>query len=571
MDAGKRTLNEIFNNSRRLEIPFFQRPYVWRKNQWERFLEDMEYVSSNNEYYFLGPLILKQQMVNAAEIIGDVRLVVDGQQRLTTLSILMKVLSLKSNLEERFKSQFILHTGEPSLQHSDKDVEAYRRIMFLNSLDDVPGDNGIIKLYNFFKENADPKKLDYNAISYRVVFVGIDLHPEENEQQIFDTINSLGVPLTTADLLKNYFFGRNDRESYHTNWFDIFEKDDETQKYWEQKITTGRLPRTLIDLFFYDFLQIKIQDGSYDVNSEDKNNFSRMSSLFDSYKKFIKNYMKDDKSAVLEEIREYAVQFKKSISTKILTDDLTGKTGIDRINVIMFGLDTTTLLPYVLFVEKNVADLQTRNEIYEYLESFIMRRMAAGRSTKNYNHLFSEKLIFNRVLTREALINALSVDNDTDSRMPSDQEVIEAFHSAELINKYAAGVLYMIESKIRNYKKHTSKLIGIKDYTLEHLMPKNWTKNWRTELGGYIDDDNRNKVLMTLGNLAIITHSLNSSIRDAAWNTKKTGDGGKGGLERYASDLETLHDYLQSAVWNEELIYERAEFLADKALEVWKR
>ena len=97
MEAGKRTINDIFNGNKILEIPFFQRAYVWDTPQWERFLSDMEYVSQNNKPYFLGSVILKQQPTNSQQSVGDIRTVIDGQQRLTTLNIFFKVLSLKLN------------------------------------------------------------------------------------------------------------------------------------------------------------------------------------------------------------------------------------------------------------------------------------------------------------------------------------------------------------------------------------------------------------------------------------------------------------------------------------------
>ena len=95
MDAGKRTINEIFNGSRILEIPFFQRAYVWDETQWERLLDDVENVSRTRTPYFMGSVILKQQLTDTTSAVGDVRIVIDGQQRLTTLSILLKVLLQK--------------------------------------------------------------------------------------------------------------------------------------------------------------------------------------------------------------------------------------------------------------------------------------------------------------------------------------------------------------------------------------------------------------------------------------------------------------------------------------------
>lgn len=88
MEAGKRTINEIFNGSRILEIPFFQRAYVWDEPQWERLLEDVESVSKTQSPYITGSVILKQQLTGTTNKVGDIRTVVDGQQRLTTLSIM---------------------------------------------------------------------------------------------------------------------------------------------------------------------------------------------------------------------------------------------------------------------------------------------------------------------------------------------------------------------------------------------------------------------------------------------------------------------------------------------------
>ena len=106
MDAGKRTINDIFNGNRVLEIPFFQRAYVWGQPQWERLLEDMKAISSSNKPYFLGSVILKQQETTTGSRIGDKRTVIDGQQRLTTLNIFFKVLCLKTNENFTFDRSF---------------------------------------------------------------------------------------------------------------------------------------------------------------------------------------------------------------------------------------------------------------------------------------------------------------------------------------------------------------------------------------------------------------------------------------------------------------------------------
>lgn len=142
MEAGKRTINDIFNGNKILEIPFFQRVYVWDIKQWERFLADMEQVSHNNKPYFLGSVILKQQLTNSQQSVGDKRTVIDGQQRLTTLNIFFKVLSLKTG-NDYLSTLFRLpmKNNEIALLHNHNDVEAFNRVLNLKKEIDLTEDD----------------------------------------------------------------------------------------------------------------------------------------------------------------------------------------------------------------------------------------------------------------------------------------------------------------------------------------------------------------------------------------------------------------------------------------------
>ena len=109
MEAGKAQISTVFNGSRLLEIPFYQRAYVWGEEQWERFLSDMEYVTATNRPYFLGSIILKQTASgNTWDEIFDVRTVIDGQQRLTTTVLFFKALCMKLGKADLFVRDFIL-------------------------------------------------------------------------------------------------------------------------------------------------------------------------------------------------------------------------------------------------------------------------------------------------------------------------------------------------------------------------------------------------------------------------------------------------------------------------------
>ncbi|UXC29012.1 DUF262 domain-containing HNH endonuclease family protein [Aliarcobacter butzleri] len=568
MDAGKRTINDIFNGNRILEIPFFQRAYVWNIPQWERLLEDMENVSLNNKPYFLGSVILKQQPTNTGNIVGDKRTLIDGQQRLTTLSIFFKVLSLKSNDDYEFNRMFKIR-DLIAIQHNHNDIDAFERVMNLKDLEYLTDQDNITKAYSYFREKMNIEKLYINNILSKILFVGIDLSENEDEQQIFDTINSLGVRLTTAELLKNYFFNRDEISSYNTYWKDIFEKNEETKNYWDTEITAGRSKREFIDMFFFSYLQIKIQEKELKVKTEDKIEFSKVENLFESYKKFIKEYLNNDNKSILEEIKEYALIFQKNFNFNIVENELTNNSGIERINAIIFGLDTTTLIPYILFVLKNVTEDDKKNELFEFLETYIMRRMIVHATTKNYNQLFTDRLINNKILSKEEFINYLNNQSETVNFLPTDTDLENCIKDIVLVNKQSAGILYFIESKIRNRNYQSTQLLGLNKYSLEHLMPKKWENHWDNSLSNE-EKIHRNKKLLTLGNLTIITQSLNSTIRDANWENKKNGKGDKKGLIAYASGLETMSHYLSFDDWDEKAIEDRANFLLEKAKEIWK-
>ena len=164
MEAGKRTINDIFNGNRILEIPFFQRSYVWAEPQWERLLEDMENVSSMAKSYFLGSIILKQQQTNTGNPIGDKRTLIDGQQRLTTLNILFKILCLRNNQNSSFDRIFRLMNNEIALWHNHNDILDFNRIVNLTTEEDLPGKDPLIAAYNYFREKIDVNKLSMNNI-----------------------------------------------------------------------------------------------------------------------------------------------------------------------------------------------------------------------------------------------------------------------------------------------------------------------------------------------------------------------------------------------------------------------
>lgn len=567
MDAGKATISGVFNGSRLLEIPFYQRAYVWGEEQWERFLGDMEFVTASKRPYFLGSIILKQESSGYTwSEVSEVRTVIDGQQRLTTMVIFFKALCAKIDANRLFERDFVLETGEVALRHGKYDRQDFEKVVNATGSEPVEGSSAIIGAYNYFLKNIDPEKVDRNTIKSNVQFVCIDLTEGEDEQQIFDTINSLGVRLTTAELLKNYFFNRENEQAFKDSWEDVFEPTAEKKSFWDQEVVTGRIKRTLIDLFFDAFLQIMVQDKARCVTAEDKLYYSRTSNLFQSYKDFISRYCDGGKDEVLNAMNAYAAVFESTFDPTCCDRNVPPAPSTERMNVLIFGLKNSTLIPYVLYVRKSVESPDEQAKVFATLESYIVRRMLVRATTKNYNRLFTS-LILNEVKDAEALRKALEANDEATTYMPGDAEVRSAFEESCLYNLQSKGVLYLLESAIRPGMSSTA-LLGFNQYTLEHMMPKKWRNKW-----GALDEEaatRRDRKLLTLGNLAIITHSLNASIRDADWPTKKQGKGYKDGLALCAAGLATMAGALEKESWNEGDIADRAEWLADKALEVWR-
>lgn len=571
MNAGEILINGIFNGSRLLEVPFYQRAYVWKEEQWERLLDDLEYVTQSQNFYFMGSIILKTgRKLNTWEKYSECKVVIDGQQRLTTLIIFMKVLCLKKGQNRLFNRDYILEDGKIALKLGRNDREAFEKIVAAEKaepIDNPEPKSQIVEAFNYFCENLDETLYDRITINQKLQFVCIDLTEDEDEQQVFDTINSLGVRLTTAELLKNYFFNQNNVDDYREKWESVFEKDSDTKLYWDTMIESGRVHRSLIDIFFDAYFQLFFQNSAYGVTAEDKIKYIRLDHLAKSYKHFINTYCDGDKNVILSSMGDYANCFRRIFDPTCCDRSVPAEPGIERLNIVIFGLKTTTFIPYILYADKNAASPEDFNQICGILESYLMRRMVVHATTKNYNRLNSS-LILNKITDPAALAARLKSGKDGTIYIPTDQELEEGFQHSRLYNLQTRGILYLIESGIHPANSATA-LLGFNSYSLEHLMPKKWRNHWapcESEEQGKA----RDAKLLTLGNLAIITQSLNTSIRDSDWTTKKQGQKKKAGLDLCAAGLITMQNVLNKDVWNEQEIENRAEWLYEKAAELWK-
>lgn len=483
MKAETPEIKGVFKNSTILRIPFFQRQYVWGEKEWTRFANDMEALVDLRKKYFLGSLIFKVEPLTEEEDaygVSDKYTVIDGQQRLTTLSIYLKALCsclTDDQLKRDFQSYFFIRNGhqDPVLYHSINDRTAYQEVMWGNPLSAYQ-DKKVVMAYNFFKEKfknrgSDELRILWNKIFSRIRFVTIILGPEDDEQQIFDTINSLGVDLTIDELMKNFLYEVNDEEAYVNNWKPVFD-DEESREFWGTSDAARRQAATdenkVITNFFYDFVRIKMCDF-IGQKGFDKKTFVQKSQIFSTCKAFVELFH-TSKQDLANEIIEYAKLYKKHLDKKSLNIRVPMTPGIERVACIAMAKDST-ITPYLLYVLKNVPNLKEQNMIFGFLETYLVRRMVGLPSSANKmsTEFYPEQLVAKRIDTYDKLRKYIEdIDDDKNMHMPSDRELASSIHHTTFNDESIPRLIYYLqETKIRY--QHTG---GYNYFLAEYIMPK---------------------------------------------------------------------------------------------------
>jgi len=570
MQANTVKIQEIFQSNIVLKIPYFQRSYVWNKENWERFLSDMLDLPETNDNYFLGSVILKKAGTN--DFGYEQFDVVDGQQRLTTLVIFSKILYLMAGKDDKFRNKFIQDDTDASvLQPNRKDASVFNAIVKLDGLgNELPGKGQVKDAYDYFREQMRVPKIKEQAntlirfMNNNVYLVRITVEEKENEQQIFDTINSLGQDLTTGELLKNYLFNDNNVDLYDSKWAPVFEQGGSDYSYWTDKLTKGRLKANNIETFFYYFMLVKMQapDIRTSLTPIEKKQYRKQEGLFESYKNLIKKHNLDT-NALINEIVEYAQIYHSYFDQAILKDALVKYPSIQRISFIMFAQGMWTPVPYLLYILKNIKSDEEKVNIFGYLENYLVRRIACGSSNNNYSDLFSENLIGQGVCTFKDFKEYV---NDTNSRgallMPSDEDVKEAIQHKDL-RKVATILLYLLESKVNGTFTSSTFNNGFENFYTEALMPIKYdTTNWPLNAPHSIEE--REMLTHTLGNHILLRGGkLPASKSAKKWITKREF------LKPLVQDINTSN-IINVQTWNEDKIISRNSALAEKINEIWK-
>lgn len=596
MKPETRTVTQLFELDVRYVVPLYQRPYVWdKKLQWDPLWDDITTLlehqeSANGHHYshFLGAVVLDHETPLPGEVPEFT--IIDGQQRLTTLQI---ILAAAANVSAELGAMDDAELIRELVENNPKKISgsnlfkvwptnanrsAFQAVMTeggpSNDREDDP-DNKIDEAYAFFyaavrdwATEVDEEQRDRRLRLLRVTLcdllkvVSITLESEDNAQVIFETLNARGAPLLALDLVKNAVFlearkqGLDTDQLYESVWEPEFDDPDDDE-YWRTMRRQGRLYRPIGELFLTHWLTMKLR------------RVVPATELFATFRTNILSSVPPPRMAeLIPEIRRDAHTMR---SFDIQEPGSVEATFFERLD----ALDTATPLPLVLFLFREPAvSVDRRRRALRMLESWLVRRMILGLTAKNYNQQFPE--LIGRVAEAseradEIVLEELRSGTGQISKWPSDEELRDFLLTHSLYGYHAQRRIVMLLRAIEEslYSTKVEAVAVPKGLSLEHVMPQSWQQNWPLPAGLSPEEAaeaeaGRTAKLHLLGNLTLVTPAHNSALSNAAWPAKRKE------LNLHSKLLlngQLIDRYPET--FTEASIDERSASLGDRIIDIW--
>jgi hypothetical protein len=527
-------------------VPLYQRPYVWDKDdQWEPLWEDLlvllrdEAILAGIGSHFLGAIVLDQETQAPGRI--PQYLVIDGQQRLTTLQLVIAAAAAEAEaggfasdaaiLKQLTRNDPLRATGDDVLKVWPTNINraAFRSVMAPvgGAVADDPS-NLIQEAYAYFRnriadwlrDSDEPGAASVRAERLRIVLtdlvkvVTITLEPGDNAQVIFETLNARGTPLLALDLVKNSVFQEATREGEHVDQlYDEVWKPQLDDDYWRKERRQGRLKRARGELFLTYWLGMRLK--GIVVATE----------LFATFRKNV--LAAKGREPIADLIRRMALDARTLRSFDAQPTGSPEWFFFERLE----ALDVTTVMPLalLLFTSGDV-DAAARRRALAMIESWLVRRMLLRLTTKNYNREIAQLL--DKIgkepakaddIVREHLVSAAGEG----SRWPTDADVLTALATHDLYGSIAVGRLVMVLRAIEQsmYPANIDLPFVPKDLTVEHVLPQQWRQHWPVSSVGDLTEEEaraaREQRIHRLGNLTLATAAMNSKLSNAPWPEKQ--------------------------------------------------
>lgn len=556
MKAQETNLLKFLQGTKQFVIPIYQRTYSWSLEQCQQLWDDIVRVTEHEEIpaHFLGSIIYIERGLYQVSAVPEL-LVIDGQQRLTTLSIFLAALGEAIDQEEspaitqKKISNYYLVNGEEEgevrhkllLTKSDRET-----LIRLIEGADPPGDAAkqLVRNYEYFKDQlakAEHSASDiYRAIS-KLIVVDISLDANhDNPQLIFESLNSTGLDLSQADLVRNFVLMGVDRglqtELYEHHWYPM-EQSFGHAEYSE-----------LFDRFMRDYLTLK----------GDTLDIPKINEVYEEFKKYAQKQQVTGGTtkALVADVHRFSRHF---VKLAFLRDDDPEVNGaLSDINALKVDVAYPFLLQvYDDYAEGNVTKAELL-DVLRLVESYVFRRSICGIPTNSLNKTFAG---LPRLIDRENYVGSIKAQfllKDSYRRFPRDEEFQRQFVVKDV---YSLRTRNYILRKLENDGR--KELVNVEEYTIEHILPQNenLSEAWQDMLGENWREI-QEKYLHTIGNLTLTGY--NPELSDRPFGEKLKMDGG------FADSPIRLNRFVAEQVsWNEGSIQNRADLLVKQALQLW--
>lgn len=564
LQAGETTLNKLLNTSRQFIVPIFQRNYSWQKSQYEQLWFDILRASKFKEKqnHFIGSIVYIDMGTPAGR--PQQLLLIDGQQRLTTISILLCAIKdyvQKFNLETKLinlakiKNQFLYNSDEIDedrykLLLNVQDKETYIKLID-NTIFTVnkPATN-IIKCYEFFYERIEDFIKQHGQIDeiyagiFKLSLVSISLDKDsDNPQMIFESMNSTGKDLSQTDLLRNYLLmdltPEKQTRLYKTYWKPM-------EELFGEDIYKNDVNK--FDYFIRDFLTLKSDTGY----------ICKINNVYENFKRY---YLDNncEKFAVLKDLFTYAKYYACIDLLQENDDEL-------KLYWQEFKkLDSHVVYPFLLKLYDDyscqILIKEDFKKILQVVISYLWRRAICEIPTNSLSKTFATLY---QAVDKEDYVNSVIkafVFKSSYKRFPSDYEVREKLQTKDIYHFRLRK--YLLEALENYYHKEPIDL-NTANYTIEHIMPQNIEHNlsWQQMLGEDWQEVH-SLYLHTLGNLTITGY--NAEMSNKSFWEKVNGESGF-----KHSHLKLNESIAQCDVWNKKAIQRRTNILTDIILKIWK-
>lgn len=563
MIASQVALNSFLTKNRtQFVIPVYQRNYDWTNPECKKLLEDIMEVGNKtvNDNHFVGSIVFIHEGVYTTSEVNPL-VIIDGQQRLTTITLLYLALykfAMANNMEEKATeinetiliNRFVTEdSSKLKLKQTDVNAKAFKFLMAENESSNYSEYSRLIENFNYFAKqiNRDNFKIINDGLN-RLLFVEISLERgKDDPQRIFESLNSTGLELSQADLIRNYILmGLEPREQIRVfhNYWEVIENNAKIEDAEETRVS---------DLI-RDYLTL--------INKKIPNK----SKVYEEFKNKFQSRNVEFYNTILNTIKQYSIIYNKLLNPE-KENDLEIREGLKSIRQLEINVSFPFLIPVYDDFVKNEINKETFIKVLKLVQSFTWRRFILGLPTNALNKIFMT--LYGDVNKTEYLksIERSLIKKKGTQRFPSDKEIEASLKDKDIYNIQAKNKLYFLE-QLEHYNNRELVDVSSPDITIEHIFPQTPDLKWKELLDEEEYKMFKDTYLHTIANITLSGN--NGQLSNKIFSEKKVMN--KEGREQgYIFSNFWLNRYLKEInEWTILELNKRFELINERFLKIWE-